>query len=345
MQKRVCLKDIAQKVGVSTALVSYVLNNQKVDRIRKEVAQKIKDTARELNYRTNHIAKSLKTNKTFTIGLIVADISNSFSSSLARIIEDEAEKNDYTVIFGSSDENGQKCAKLIQVFLNHQVDGLIIAPPFDAADQLRSLQQQNVPFVLIDRFFPGLEAPFVAIDNYRAAFSAVEHLLANGYRRIGFVGFDSPLNHLQERGRGYRDALRQHGLPPEARQIKSLPLSFTHRQVEQAIDELLALPEPVDALLFVSNLLSTHGLKYLNTLDLSVPADLGVVSFDQSDAADLFYAPLTHIHQPLREMGRQATQMLLESLGSPKAPARGVFMEAELVMGKSSRRYEVGNTK
>src|SRR6187397_2892525 len=108
MLKKISLKDIANQVGVSTALVSYVLNNQKEGRINKEVAQKIRDTAKRLNYRTNQVAKSLKTNKTYTIGLIVADISNPFFSSLARIIEDEADQNNYTVIFGSSDESPAK---------------------------------------------------------------------------------------------------------------------------------------------------------------------------------------------------------------------------------------------
>ncbi len=149
ISKRVSLKDIAQKVGVSTALVSYVLNNKKEGRISKEIAQKIKDTAKELNYRTNLLAKSLKTNKTYTIGLIVADIASPFSSGMARIIEDEADKLNYTVIFGSSDENAQKFGKLVDTFLTRQVDGLIIAPPENAENQIFHLQQQGMPFVLV----------------------------------------------------------------------------------------------------------------------------------------------------------------------------------------------------
>src|SRR6478735_3940610 len=113
MEKRVLLKDIAREVGVSTALVSYVLNNQKEGRINKDVAQNIRETAQRLNYRPNQIAKSLKTRKTFTLGLIVADIANAFFSTLARIVEDEAEKNGYTVIFGSSDEKAERSQKLI----------------------------------------------------------------------------------------------------------------------------------------------------------------------------------------------------------------------------------------
>src|ERR1700712_615587 len=118
MNKKISLKDIADKVGVSTALVSYVLNNKKEGRIKKSVAERIREVAMELNYRTNQIAKSLKINKTFTIGLIVSDISNPFSSGLARIIEDEADKKNYTVIFGSSDESVQRSNKLVDTFLN-----------------------------------------------------------------------------------------------------------------------------------------------------------------------------------------------------------------------------------
>ena len=121
MGKKVSLKDIAKEVGVSTALVSYVLNNLKEGRISKEIALRIREVAHQLNYRPNQIAKSLKTSKTFTLGLIVADISNPFSSTLARIVEDEANKFNYTVIFGSSDENQQKSAKVIDTLLNRQV--------------------------------------------------------------------------------------------------------------------------------------------------------------------------------------------------------------------------------
>ena len=120
MVKKTSMKDIAQDVGVSIALVSYVLNNQKENRIGKEVARKIREAANRLNYQPNQLAKSLKTNKSFTIGLIVADIANPFSSSMARIIEDEADKHNYTVLFGSSDENPQRLQKLIDTLLNRQ---------------------------------------------------------------------------------------------------------------------------------------------------------------------------------------------------------------------------------
>lgn len=212
INKRISLKDIAQKVGVSTALVSYVLNNKKEGRINKDVAKKIKDTAKELNYRTNLLARSLKTNKTYTIGLIVADISSPFSSGMARIIEDEASKLNYTVIFGSSDENAQKFGKLIDIFLTRQVDGLIIAPPENAENQIAYLQQQGLPFVLFDRYCPSVNTNYVALDNYTAAYNAVTHMIETGCRRPALVTYNSTLFHMQERIRGYSAALKLAGI-------------------------------------------------------------------------------------------------------------------------------------
>src|SRR5258708_33978189 len=109
MKKKVALKDIAERVGVSIALVSYVLNNQRENRVSKEIAKKIRDTSKKMNYRTNQIARSLKTNKPATFGLIVADISKTLSSHLARILEDDAAKSPYTVAFCASDPHREKC--------------------------------------------------------------------------------------------------------------------------------------------------------------------------------------------------------------------------------------------
>ncbi|MDB5193289.1 MAG: LacI family transcriptional regulator [Segetibacter sp.] len=335
MRKKVSLKDIAERVGVSTALVSYVLNNQKTNRIGKDVAQKIRDVALELNYRINHIARSLKTKKTHTIGLLVADISNSFYSTIAKIIEDEAEKNNYTVLFGSLDENAEKSWKLIDALLNHQVDGLIIAPAADTAPQIAYLQENEVPFVLIDRYFTDIDVNSVAINNFKASYSIVDHLIQNGSTRIGIVTFATTLLNLQERTRGYSAALTSNGITSTASWIYKVTLADTKQEVEAAINAMLSLPEPVDAILFTANTLSTFGLKYINTLPLKVPDDLAIASFDESDASELFYAPITHIKQPLAKMAQHATQILLNSINNKKENVTEV-LEAELVVRKSS---------
>ena len=209
MQKGVSLKDIAQKVGVSTALVSYVLNNTRENRTNKNTAQKIRDAAIQLNYKVNQVAKSLKTNKTSTIGLIVSDISNPFSASLARIIENESEKYNYTTIFGSSDEDINKFEKLVNTFINRKVDGLIISPPSKSESLIKNLLQQGIPFVLLDRHFPEIKTSYISLDNYTASFEAVQHLIDTGRKSIGMITYQSDLFHLQERKKGYTAALKK----------------------------------------------------------------------------------------------------------------------------------------
>jgi len=338
--KKISLKDIASQVGVSTALVSYVLNNKKEGRISKEVAQKIRDTARRLNYRANQVAKSLKTNKTYTIGLIVADISNPFFSTLARIIEDEADQNNYTVIFGSSDESPVKSEKLMNTLLNRQVDGLIIAPPQNSESQINYLIEQDIPFVLIDRYFPGIETNFVAIDNYKAAYNAVQHFIDIGRTRIGMITYESSIFNLNERTRGYLSAMKGNKIPFQKNWLKELRANNTKQCIERAINELLADPQPIDALLFSSNIIAGWGLKHINSLDITVPDQLAIISFDESEALDLFYAPLTYIKQPLQEMGQAAIKILLQCIGTHNKLAQ-VSMEARLIVREST----IGHTE
>ena len=258
MKKNASLKDIAAEVGVSTALVSYVLNNKMEGRINKEVAARIKAVAEKMNYRPNQIARSLKTQKTSTIGLILADISNPFSSQIARIVENEANKNGYTVIIGSSDENAEKTRNLIQLFLNRQVDGLILSLPENTEDQVQLLKQQGVPFVLLDRYYPSIPSNIVAVDNFSASKSAIQHLLENGHKRVGIVTYQTTLFHLNERVKGAVDLLDDKSLVGEIR------LDHIDEDVTAAVDRFLSQPNPVDSIFFTSNLLTLSGLKHIN---------------------------------------------------------------------------------
>lgn len=336
MNRKVSLKDIAANAGVSTALVSYVLNNKKEGRINKAVAENIRETARRMNYRINRIARSLKTNKTHTIGLILADISNPFSAALARFIEDEADKNNYTVIFGSSDESQEKYKRILDALVDRQVDGLILSPPGQAAPQILELQQQQLPFVLIDRYFPDIETNYVVLDNYKAAFEATQHLIDRGYGRIGMINYNSSLFHLAERSRGYLGAISANGIAVADDFVQTVNTVSLKEDVEKAVDHLLRCTAPVDGLLFGSNVIAMHAVKYINRQGYKIPADLALVCFDETDAFDLFYAPLTCIRQPVKEMGESAVQMLLATIDDNNRPLTNISWQGELVVRAST---------
>ena len=337
MNKKVSLKDVARHVGVSIALVSYVINHkEKEARVGDEMVMKIRKAVIELNYQPNLIAKSLKSGKTNTIGLIVADISNPFFSNIARIIEDEARKEGYIVIIGSSDENAEKSQDLINVFFNRQVDAFIIAPAENTELQITELQKKNTPVVLIDRYFPKVKTDNVHIDNFRAAYRAVEHLAINGNKRIAMMGYDTSLSHIQERKNGYKAALKDKGIRFRSEWFKDISYHNIEKEVAIAMKELLALVPKINAIFFATNTLAVEGLKIIYKSGIRVPEDLAIIAFDESDAFDFFYSPLSYISQPLAEMGKKAVKLAIERIRNNDKKYATILVKEKLVLRKSS---------
>ena len=337
-KKKASLRDIAEQAQVSTALVSYVLNGkEKESRVGHDIAVKIKQIAKDLNYEPNYLAKSLRSGKTQTIGLIIADISNPFFANIARIVEDEAKKNGYTVIIGSSDENAQKSRDLITVFLNRQVDGFIIVSSENSEEQIQYLIDKNVAFVLLDRHFPNLPTDFVSLNSYKAALDAGLHLIRGGYTNIGLVAYKSQLFHMQERIRGYLHALDENQITFRPEWLKEVGFNTIDEEIKVGIDEMLASDFRVDALIFATYRLAVTGLKYINSLGLKVPDDLAIVSFGQAEVFDLYYCPITYVLQPMEELGKTAVEILIHKLKKPDAEKRQILMEAKLMARESSR--------
>jgi LacI family transcriptional regulator len=378
VRKKASLKDIASKVGVSTALVSYVLNNQDEERrVGKEIAIKIREAAVALNYTPNQIARSLKTRKTNTIGIVVADINYRYTSGVTKSIEAECQKFDYTVIYGSSGESAAKFERLVSLLVDRQVDGLILVPVEGCAPAIERLNKQEIPFVLIDRILPDVHANIIAIDNAKTAYQSTMQLIRNGHKRIGFLSYRSGLLNLADRKNGYLAALREAGLEADAALIKEIAdrgtggwgegageagdrgsggkpgeraegsgkelgsgqagggsVSGFGVQVRAAIDELLALGSPCDSIFFATDTLAVEGLRHINALHIRVPERLGIVSFDDSEAFELFYCPITHGVQPLEEIGRVAVDTLLDVMKHPKTRKK-ILLDTEFIIGRS----------
>lgn len=335
--KKVGLKDIAEHVGVSIALVSYVLNGQaEIKQVSKENAAKIKKAAEELNYRPNQIAKSLKMLKTHTIGLVVADINYRFSTGITRAIEAEAKKENYTVLFGSSNENEETFAELVNVLINRQVDGLILVPVENSQDEIRMLQKAEIPFVLIDRNFPEIKTNHIALDNHKAAYDATTHLIKQGHQRIALFNYKTTFFHLHERNRGYLDALKDNDIEFNADWLQEINSADRFTDIQKGLDKVLNLPQPCDAVFFATDTLAINGLKYLNQLKINVPGEVSVLSFDESEAFELFYCPVTHLQQPLEAMGQAAVNTLVEMINHNKIKKQ-LSLVSDLVVGRSCK--------
>ena len=333
MEKKVSIKDIAQRANVSTAAVSYVLNNQE-NRVSPDMAKRIKSIAQKLNYRPHYIAKSLKTRKTNTIGLVVANISYRFTTGITSAIEAEAKKNNYTVLIGSSDEDLPRFKELVNVLVDRQVDGLILLPVENSADEIRMLKKSGIPFVLIDRYFPEIKTNFIALDNYKAAYDTVDYLVKQGHSNIAFINYSTTLHHLQERSRGFLEGMKKNKLASGAKWHKQIRREKFDEDLFKAIDQVVNDSATKPAIVFASDTLAIKGIKYLSSIGKNIPNDVSVVSFDESEAFELYSCPVTHGRQPLEDMGRISVQTLIDVMENGKINKQ-LFLESGFVRGKS----------
>ncbi len=339
-ERRTTIKDIAEAVGVSTTLVSFALSDSgKGYRVSEEMSRKILAAAKELNYKPNVAARSLRSGKTRTIGVILSDISNKFFADIARCIEDRAYERDYTVIFGSSDENPVKLKNMIDVLVNKGVDGLVIVP-CEKSEKAIIDAAKKLPVVLLDRYIEDADIDSVVLNNRKAVSMAVEMLFENGFRNIEMVGYDLDLTNVNEREAGYLSAMKQHGLSAHVHVHKT-----RYKHIPDDMDDMVrsimarkGREDAAEALVFATNTLTIEGLKAFSRNGLRVPDDIAVVGFDGSEAFELFYTSMAYIQQPIEEFGKESLDLLLKNIEEKNRSSKvaSVSLIPELVEGKSA---------
>jgi len=339
MKKKTSLNDIAKKLGVSKTLVSMVLNNHGDEKgISKVTQKKVWKVAEQLNYKPNLVARGLRLGSSKTIGLIVADISNIFFSTIARSVEDSAGKRGYNVMYMSSDENEQKEIDLINILKERQVDGLILATALKNRDEIVRLKQEHFPFVLIDRYCPNLKTNFVIVDNRLGAFSMTEHLIKCKHHKIGLLRISpSHISPIVDRVRGYKNSLKKHGIRVDKRLIREIPYGKIKQTIETELKKLLRPPLRVEAIFFLNNMLAIAGIEVLHKMGLRIPQDVAVVSFDDIELFQYSYPTITSVAQPVEEIGKKAVEILQEEIdqGGRMKLKKQIILPTELVLRRS----------
>ncbi len=337
-EKKVSIKDVANSLGVSTTLVSVVLNGKaKQFRISEEMVRKVQDAAMDMNYTPNLIARNLRGGKTQLIGLIVTDISNPFYSAIARIVENRAEELGYTVIFSSSQEDLKNTQRLIDVLLNKGVDGLIVVPCDGSEPVIKKVHESNTPLVLIDRSFPNLDVSFSCLNNYKATVLTTSHLIEQGHENIALIAYDTEMNHVIDRIRGYEETMKKAGLEKFIN-IKKVDLSNSKQEIKAALGTLIH-EKKTEAVIFLTNMLAITGLYCLKEMNVKIPDDLAVVAFNRNDVFNLFYSTVTHIRQPLEIIATQAVNILVDKIEQGELEVKSVvYSEPELILGESSKK-------
>ena len=331
------MKDLADRLGLSVSVVSRALNGKaRENRISEETEKIIRDEAARLGFSANRLARSLRLKKTFTIGLIVADISNNFFSTVAQSVEDTARRRGYAVILCDTKENEEIERESLTLLSTRSVDGFLISPIGQSSEHILKFHRDGLPFVLIDRVFPNLNLPYVTSNNFAGAYDGTMHLLQQGHRHIGFIqGLPESQTNI-ERLRGYRAALSEYGV--SALDALIIGSDFSERNGFDSTLRLLARKTRPTALFVASAVGALGAMRACAAQSLNVPRDVSIIGFDDYPYAALLSPPLTTIAQQTEAIGRAATELLLDALEEGKQPdGKGVVLDTRLVVRASVR--------
>lgn len=305
-------------------------------RISDEMVKHVQAIIKKTGYIPNRAAASLRTGKTHVIGLIVEDIANSFFASLAKSVEKVAAKVGYRVVYGSTENNDSRGNDLIQL-LTKQVDGFLITPSIGMRTGVQALKQSRKPLVLIDRYFPGEEIPFALVDNYAGVDQATECLIQKNKKQIAFVNVAMEQVQMEERERAYIETMRRHRLF-QKKLLLRLPYYQDKARYEQRIRQFIQKHPEMDAIIFATNYLGMFGIKALKDLNIAIPEQVAVFSFDDTDLFRFSSPAISVISQPVQEIATQAMRLLLDQMNAAskkKGSENGVLISPELILRNS----------
>lgn len=328
------IRVVAEAAGVSPATVSRVLNGR-VD-VNAALRERVLTAVAELGYRPNGAARSLRTRATLVLGCIISDITNPFFTAMVRGVEDAAQEAGYSVVLANADEDVEKEARYLDVAVAEQMAGVVLSPAAATQPRLSVLAERGIPVVTIDRRIRGAAFDSVTINNRQVAKEATAHLIAEGWRRIGFVAGPNVTTTARDRLAGHQAALRAAGRPIENQLIETA--DYRVEGGYRATQTLLALPEPPDALLIANNLMTIGALDALFDAGIPVPGDIAVIGFDDVTWALGRRARITSVEQPTYDIGKRAGELLLARIRGDDAPPRSIVLPAGLVVRESSTR-------
>jgi DNA-binding LacI/PurR family transcriptional regulator len=337
------IKDIAKALGLSTSTVSRALRDSY--EISTETKKLVLEYAEKNNYHPNPIALSLKERRSRSIGVIVCEIANSYFSQVINGIESIAYNNGYNVIIAQSRESVDREMLNLQYLTSRSIDGLIISVSAETKDfsYLKELHQKGMPIVFFDRIVSEIDTHKVIADNYKGAYDATAHLISQGYRRIAAISNQEFLSITKERLAGYKAALTDNGLEVNETLIKyCLHGGMIAEEMETVVKELFNYQQWPDAVFATGDKITTGCLRQFKARGLSVPDDIGLIGFSNTDLTELLDPPLSVIRQPAFEMGEVATNLILQLIESkrPVTDFETRILSTELLIRGSAKKMK-----
>jgi len=332
-QNKPSISSIAEATGFSRSTVSRALSGKASScRISKETIDIIQKEAQKSNYVPSLIARSLRMNKTNTVGLIVPSIENPFFANIAGTIVKEAKSRGYTIILADTSENENNEIEYIKSLTSRKIDGVIIVPCGTEPDNLESINNNGIPVVLIDRYYRETSLSYVSTDNYKGATMAIEYLIKNGHENIACIQGVPSATPVVKRIDGYRDAMTKHGLE-EYINIVGNNFSVQNGYIETKM--LINKKKIPTAIFAMSNTIALGAYKAIKESGLKIPKDISIIGFDNYLYLDYIEPPLTRIAQPTDEIGILAVKTLIDFIEEKDQNECKLLLSPSLIVGES----------
>jgi LacI family transcriptional regulator len=315
----ITIKDIARALNLSNSTVSRALKDSY--KISEATRKEVQEYATLHHYRPNLQAQSLKNQKSRCIGVVLCNIPNYFFAEVISGIESVAYHRDYLIIITQNHESYEREVRNLENLTWRSVDGLLVSLSTETTDtsHFKRLHDQGLPIVFFDRVAEDIPTHQVVADNAGGAYKATRHLIAEGFKRIAHITSSPNISITRERMEGYSLALQESGIAVQDQYIKyCLHGGMLQEEADRAMDELLSLPEPPDALLAASDRLTMHCFSFIKKRGLSIPGDIALAGFSNFTQAELFNPPLTTVQQSAFEMGKTAIELLIGLIESKK---------------------------
>ncbi len=329
MSRKPTRDDVAKLAGVSAATVSYVINDSP-QQISQETRERVLEAIKQLGYRPDHIARSLKTGQTFTIGVIVPTIASAGMAMMANVVQESLLERDYFAIITSTREKQSLEEKMIDLMVSQSVDGFIICPVgVSNYDEIQALESSDVPVVFMDRHIPGYPADFVMTNNVQATRDAVQYLLGEGCREILCISFSASASSALDRMAGCQEGIDISGIKDAA--LRKLVVEDpTGALAEQAFVAYLEAYGPPDGVVCTTEEIGVNVLKALRSQGINFPHK-NLVVFD-ADWGAMLAPPVPVILQNFTRIGRTAVDLLIERINGTDVPPKTILVEADLVI-------------
>jgi LacI family transcriptional regulator len=330
------IHDIARELEISASTVSRALNNN--PRISLKTKEKIKAVADRLGYRPNTLASNLRNKKSNTIGIVVPLINRHFFSSVISGVEDIAFKAGYNVVISQSNDLAAKETSIVQSMFSNRVDGLIISIAMQSTsfEHLKLFKKKQIPLVFFDRAVPEIDTDKIVVDDFDGAFRVTQHLIEQGYQRIAHLAGPQNLTTYLDRKNGYIEALRKNNITFDESLINVSTL--TSEDGVPAIEKLMALPNPPDAIFCGNDTTALSVMIYLRDKGIRIPEDFGIVGFSNEPFSKVVSPAISTILQPGFAMGQKAAELIISKIENKDRTYQTITLPTELIIRDSSNR-------